>query len=139
MSRIRVDTVRVMVAAPPPPPTRFEMRDTLVLEGINFDFDSDQLLPGDKEILDRVAAGLMDPKWAPVRFEVAGHTSAIGTPEYNMELSRKRAEAVVEYLVSKGVPRNRLIARGYGEANPKYANDSEGRNWQNRRVELRRQ
>ena len=58
--------------------------------------------------------------------------------EYNMALSQRRAESVRAYLVSRGVPDWRLVPRGYGETNPKYPNDSEGRNWRNRRVELRR-
>ncbi len=137
-ARVRVDTVRIMVAAPKPPPPPIVIRDTLVLEGINFDFDKADLLADDKEILDRVATALNDPEWARTRFEVAGHTSSIGTEEYNLDLSQRRADAVVAYLVSKGVASDRLTAKGYGEANPLYPNDSEGRNWRNRRVELRR-
>lgn len=137
-ARVRVDTVRITAAAPPAPRPPIIIRDTLVLEGIDFDYDKADLLPNDKDILDRVAVALLEPKWATVRFEVAGHTSGIGTPEYNLTLSQQRADAVVAYLVSKGVPSNRLTAHGYGEINPLYPNDSEGRNWRNRRVELRR-
>ena len=75
----------------------------------------------------------MKTKW-----EIAGHTSGIGTHEYNMSLSQRRSESVRAYLVSRGVPNWRLTPLGYGEANPMYPNDSEGRNWRNRRVELRR-
>ena len=137
-ARVRVDTVRIMVPAPKPPPVPVVLRDTLVLEGINFDFDKADLLADDKEILDRVATALNDPEWVRARFEVAGHTSGIGTKEYNLVLSQQRADAVVAYLVSKGVASDRLTAKGYGEANPLYPNDNEGRNWRNRRVELRR-
>lgn len=137
-ARVRVDTVRITVAARPAPRPPIIIRDTLVLEGIDFDYDKADLLPNDMEILDRTAAALLEPQWATTRFEVAGHTSGIGTPAYNMHLSQQRADAVVAYLVSKGVPSNRLTARGYGESNPLYPNDSEGRNWRNRRVELRR-
>jgi outer membrane protein OmpA-like peptidoglycan-associated protein len=137
-ARVRVDTVRIMVAAPKPPPPPIVIRDTLILEGINFDFDKADLLADDKEILDRVATALNDPEWVRTRFEVAGHTSSIGTHEYNLDLSQRRADAVVAYLVSKGVASDRLTAKGYGEANPLYPNDNEGRNWKNRRVELRR-
>jgi outer membrane protein OmpA-like peptidoglycan-associated protein len=55
-----------------------------------------------------------------------------------MSLSQRRAEAVRAYLVSRGVPNSRLTPVGFGEANPLYPNDSEGDNWRNRRVELRR-
>jgi outer membrane protein OmpA-like peptidoglycan-associated protein len=53
-------------------------------------------------------------------------------------LSQRRAEAVRAYLVSQGVQNTRIVARGYGETQPIYPNDQEGRAWQNRRVELRR-
>ncbi|MEP6573617.1 MAG: OmpA family protein [Gemmatimonadota bacterium] len=138
LPRTRVDTVRITVMAPPAPVAPVVIRDTLVLEGVNFDYDKADLLDGDKAILDRVAVALLEPQWASTRFEVAGHTSGIGTPAYNMDLSQRRAGMVVAYLVSKGVPAARLEARGYGEMYPRYPNDSEGRNWMNRRVELRR-
>jgi outer membrane protein OmpA-like peptidoglycan-associated protein len=133
----RVDTVwRTPPPAAPPPP--LVLRDTLVLEGINFAFDSSALTPESYAILDRVAQALLVPEWANSRWQIAGHTSGIGTPEYNMALSQRRAEAVRAYLVSRGVPNSRLTSVGFGEANPMYPNDSEGRNWRNRRVELRR-
>jgi outer membrane protein OmpA-like peptidoglycan-associated protein len=135
--RARVDTVW---RTPPPaaPPPAIVLRDTLVLEGVDFDFDSSALTPASHRILDHVAQLLLERQWANTRWEIAGHTSGIGTPEYNMALSQRRAEAVRAYLVSRGVPDNRLTPRGYGEANPMYPNDTEGRNWRNRRVELRR-
>ena len=132
----RVDTVwRTPAPAPIPP---IVLRDTLVLEGINFAFDSSALTPESYAILDRVAQALLAPEWATSRWQIAGHTSSIGTHEYNVALSQRRAEAVRAYLVSRGVANNRLTAVGFGEANPMYPNDSEGRNWRNRRVELRR-
>jgi outer membrane protein OmpA-like peptidoglycan-associated protein len=135
--RARVDTVwRTPPPAGPLPP--LALRDTLVLEGINFDFDSSALTPESHWILDRVALALLEPEWANTRWEIAGHTSGIGTHEYNMALSQRRAEAVRAYLVSRGVPDRRLTPKGYGEVSPMYPNDSEGRNWRNRRVELRR-
>ena len=90
------------------------------------------------EILDRVAKILLESPWAGVRFEVAGHTSSIGTSEYNQALSERRAEAVRAYLVSRGVENGRMVAKGYGETQPLVPNSSEGYAWQNRRVELRR-
>jgi outer membrane protein OmpA-like peptidoglycan-associated protein len=133
----RVDTVwRTPPPVAPPPP--IVLRDTLVLEGINFAFDSSALTPESYVILDRVAQALLAPGEANSRWQIAGHTSGIGTHEYNMALSQRRAEAVRAYLVSKGVANSRLTPVGFGEANPMYPNDSEGRNWRNRRVELRR-
>jgi outer membrane protein OmpA-like peptidoglycan-associated protein/opacity protein-like surface antigen len=134
----RVDTVRVYVPFATRPPPAIVLRDTLVLEGVNFAFDESVLTPESQEVLNRVALALLESQWSNVRFEVAGHTSSIGTTEYNMALSERRAEAVRAYLVSRGVTGGRMTARGYGETQPVFPNDSEGRAWQNRRVELRR-
>lgn len=138
-ARARVDTVwRTVVVPPPPPLPPIVLRDTLVLEGINFEYDSSRLTKESGWILDRVATALLDPEFSKTKWEIAGHTSAIGSHEWNLGLSQRRAEAVRAYLVSKGVPNWRLTPRGYGESNPMFMNDSEGRNWRNRRVELRR-
>jgi outer membrane protein OmpA-like peptidoglycan-associated protein len=134
----RVDTVRVSVPFPTRPPAVIVLRDTLVLEGVNFAFDESALTPESHDVLDRVARQLLEAEWSTVRFEVAGHTSAVGTTEYNMALSQRRAEAVRAYLVSRGVTAGRMTTRGYGETQPIFPNDSEGFAWQNRRVELRR-
>lgn len=134
--QVRVDTLWRTPAQVQLPP--IVLRDTLVLEGINFAFDSSALTPESYWILDRVAQELQKPEWANSRWEIAGHTSGVGTTEYNMSLSQRRAEAVREYLVRRGVANTRLTPKGYGEANPMYPNDNEGRNWRNRRVELRR-
>lgn len=137
---VRVDTVWRYAPLPrvPAPPPTIVLRDTLVLEGLNFDFDSSALTPDSYRILDDVAHELLKPEWLNSRWEIAGHTSSIGTHEYNMSLSQRRAESVRAYLVSRGVGNSRLTPKGYGEVSPMYGNDSEGRNWRNRRVELRR-
>lgn len=135
---LRVDTVRVNVPFPSPPPRIIVLRDTLVLQGVNFGFDDSALTPESHEILDRVARALLEPAWSRVRFEIAGHTSSVGTTEYNMALSERRAEAVRAYLVLRGVDNSRTTARGYGETQPLVPNSTEGYAWQNRRVELRR-
>jgi len=133
-----VDTVRVFVPFPTAPPPVIVLRDTLVLEGVNFAFDESALTPESHDVLDRVARALLEPQWANVRFEVAGHTSSVATAEYNMSLSERRAEAVRAYLVSRGVQNSRMTARGYGETQPIFPDNKEGDAWQNRRVELRR-
>lgn len=132
----RVDTVwRTPPPAPVPP---IVLRDTLVLEGINFAYDSSSLTRESHAVLDRVAQALLAPEWANSRWQIAGHTSGVGSHEYNMTLSQQRAESVRAYLVSKGVANSRLTPVGFGEQSPLYPNDSEGKNWRNRRVELRR-
>lgn len=135
--RVR-DTVRLYVPFPTRPPPVIVLRDTLVLEGVNFPFDESTLTPESHDVLDRVARALQEAQWATVRFEVAGHTSAVGTAQYNMALSQRRAEAVRAYLVSRGVEDDRMVPRGYGQAEPIFTEGTEGDAWQNRRVELRR-
>lgn len=69
---------------------------------------------------------------------VEGYTDSTGSAEYNKQLSRKRAEAVADYLIAQGISRDRVIPRGFGQANPVADNGtSEGRA-ENRRVVLRR-
>ena len=107
---------------------------TLVLEGVNFEFDKAVIRPQDYAILDQNIVALKE--WGDVDVEVAGHTCSIGTEEYNLGLSQRRAEAVRNYLVSKGVSANRLTVRGYGESRPTVSNDTREGRAQNRRVEL---
>ena len=73
-----------------------------------------------------------------MNLEISGHTDNIGTSEYNLKLSQRRASAIVDYLVGKGVDARRLKAVGYGRQQPLASNDdeSEGREL-NRRVEFR--
>jgi OOP family OmpA-OmpF porin len=106
----------------------------LVLEGVNFDYDKATLRQEDLAIIDRDAAGL--EKWGNVNIEVAGHTDSRGSDAYNMELSRQRAEAVRNYLISKGIAADRLTAKGYGESQPVADNDTDEGRFKNRRVEL---
>ncbi|HSJ80315.1 MAG TPA: OmpA family protein [Thiobacillus sp.] len=107
---------------------------TLVLEGVNFDFDKAVIRPQDYAILDQNIVALKE--WGDVDVEVAGHTCNIGTEEYNLGLSLRRAEAVRNYLVSKGVSADRLTVRGYGESRPAVSNATREGRAQNRRVEL---
>ncbi|MDZ7593679.1 MAG: OmpA family protein [Thiobacillus sp.] len=107
---------------------------TLVLEGVNFEFDKAVIRPQDYAILDQNIVALKE--WGDVDVEVAGHTCSIGTEEYNLGLSQRRAEAVRNYLVSKGVSADRLTVRGYGESRPVASNDTREGRAQNRRVEL---
>ncbi len=68
--------------------------------------------------------------------EIAGHTDSTGSAEHNQDLSQKRAEAVVEYLFSKGIETDRLISTGYGDRKPVGSNDTEEGRAINRRTEL---
>jgi len=132
-----------LAAAPTPTPaplaavTEPAPAMTLMLEGVNFDFDKAVIRPADYAILDQNVATLKE--WGDVDVEVAGHTCSIGTEDYNLGLSQRRAEAVRNYLISKGVSADRLAVRGYGESRPAASNATREGRAQNRRVELVRQ
>lgn len=116
------------VAPVPMPPQK------LVLEGVNFDFDKATLRQEDIAIIDKDVTGL--DKWGNVNIEVAGHTDSRGSDKYNMKLSQRRAEAVRNYLISKGIAADRLTAKGYGESQPIADNATDEGRFKNRRVEL---
>lgn len=70
------------------------------------------------------------------KVEVAGHTDSTGSASINLRVSEQRAQAVVEYLVRRGVAEERLTAVGYGEAEPVADNGTREGRARNRRVEL---
>lgn len=108
----------------------------IVLEGVVFETGRAVLTGESQSILDRVAESLVaSPE---VNVEVQGHTDNTGSVAGNNRISQARAEAVRQYLISKGVAANRLTARGYGPSQPKVANTTAEGRAQNRRVELRR-
>jgi outer membrane protein OmpA-like peptidoglycan-associated protein len=88
----------------------------LILQNILFDYNKARLRGSSEKELDKLATFLLEQK--DIKLTVAGHTDAIGDPAYNLRLSRARAEAVVAYLVSKGVSASRLKSVGYGQTRP---------------------
>ncbi|MCS7017559.1 MAG: OmpA family protein [Cytophagales bacterium] len=72
-----------------------------------------------------------------LKVEISGHTDDIGSDGANMELSRKRAQAVVNYLTQNGIDPARLIAKGYGETMPQVPNNSDANRAKNRRIEFK--
>ena len=101
---------------------------------ILFDFDQYELKPQYYSILDEVAAVLSQNPATTV--EIKGYTDNIGTADYNLNLSEKRARAVKKYFVRRGVEGDRLFPRGYGFTVNAASNDTEAGRALNRRVEL---
>ena len=106
----------------------------LVLKGEHFMYDSAELQPAAKDILDELAKDLVkDPDKTEI--EAQGYASSEGGQEYNLRLSERRAHSVVKYLKAKGVT-NKLVAKGFGINNPVADNNTEQGRAENRRVEL---
>ena len=89
------------------------------LEKIYFDFDKANIRPDAAVTLDKLV-DLMK-KYPEMDIEVASHTDQRGSDSYNLALSQRRAQSTVDYVVSKGIDRNRLKAKGYGETDPIHA------------------
>ncbi|MFH1624524.1 MAG: OmpA family protein [Pseudomonadota bacterium] len=111
-----------------------DRRGCWVLRGVNFDTDKWDIKPIDHSILDEVVSILgKNPK---LMLEVQGHTDNKGTAAHNQSLSERRAQAVMEYLIEKGIAKDRLNAVGYGLTKPAATNETSKGRAQNRRVEL---
>jgi outer membrane protein OmpA-like peptidoglycan-associated protein len=109
----------------------------LDLYGIHFDFDKATIRPASRKMMGDIATTLKNnPKWT---LDIRGHTDAIGKPDYNLQLSARRAASVKNALVSRhGVSPNRLRTSGAGMSEPKATNKTLQGRAQNRRVELTR-
>ena len=109
---------------------------TSVLRNIYFDFDKATFQTESYTELNKLEAMLRQN--SALTCEIGGHTDAVGTKDYNIFLSRKRAEAVKDYLTKKGIDPRRIKAVGYGKTKPLVSNDDEeeGREL-NRRVEFK--
>jgi outer membrane protein OmpA-like peptidoglycan-associated protein len=136
-TKVDKDGCPVKEEPPKAAPLFQEGKKSLVLEGVNFATNSDVLTPDSSETLDKVAASLKD--WPDVKVEIGGHTDSRASTAYNHNLSHKRAVAVKNYLVSKGVDASRLEVKGYGESKPIADNKTEAGMAKNRRVELTKQ
>ncbi len=108
---------------------------------IYYDYDSDRLLPESQIVIDTTVLSLMKSK-PLLAVEIDAHTDSRGHRSYNEDLSQRRAQSVVDYLVSRGIRRERLIAKGFGET--KLLNEcrdgvncSEEKHRKNRRTEFR--
>jgi outer membrane protein OmpA-like peptidoglycan-associated protein len=119
----------------------YEVEKPIVLNNIYYDFGKATLRPESKVVLDTVVDMLIDnPR---LMIEMSAHTDSVGSDRYNMKLSQARAQSCVDYLISKGISSQRLIAKGYGKTRPvapnslpNHKDNPEGRQ-QNRRTEFK--
>jgi len=109
-------------------------RTLLTLRDVHFAFDSAQLTSQAKSTLDAAVAAINANPSDSITVE--GHTDSIGSDAYNSQLSHRRARAVTDYLVSKGVSASRLKAVGKGENHSVASNDTREGRALNRRVEI---
>ena len=108
------------VEAPkPPPPPPAPVAKTLKLTATDtFDFNKSAVTPQAKELIDREIISKLSGFSEIKIVIVAGHTDRLGTQQYNQKLSEKRAEAVKDYLVAKGVAADKIQATGFGKTTP---------------------
>ena len=107
-----------------------------ILRNLYFDFDKASFKTESYPELNKLESMLVQNSGMVV--EIAGHTDAVGTKEYNQQLSLRRAQAVKDYLTKKGVDSRRIKPVGYGKSKPLASNDDEeGGRELNRRVEFK--
>ena len=117
-------------APPPPAPRKISLSaDTY------FDFDKSTLKPGGKERIDAEVVAPMK-EHANLRALVEGHTDSIGTEAYNQRLSERRANAVADYMESRGISAQRITTKGWGKSKPIESNKTKEGRAKNRRVEI---
>lgn len=107
----------------------------IVLRNIFYDFDKATLRPESISEIERLIQLLNNN--STIKIELSSHTDSKGTDEYNIKLSQARAQSVIDYLISKGIDKDRLIAKGYGELQPIATNDTEEGRQMNRRTEFK--
>ena len=111
-----------------------ELRNAMKLNAISFDSNGADITPDSDGVLDRLVAAVQRCPDAVV--EVGGHTDSGGSASKNMDLSKARAQAVVDYLASAGVLRERMSAVGYGDTRPIASNSTDDGKARNRRIEF---
>lgn len=131
-----LQAARVHFEPPPPEPQPEVTPPPIATYSVLFDFDKYNLRPEADVILAPLLATLQaDPD---MNVDIEGHTDWVGSDAYNLRLSQRRAQAVVEWLVAHGVARARMRAVGKGEREPVATNETAAGRQLNRRVEVRR-
>jgi len=140
-------TALTVIGDPPPPPPkpevieapkRVEVTDNAVefKEPIEFELDKAIIREVSFDLLKEIADVILAAKHVK-KISVEGHASSDGDEKHNMDLSKRRAKAVMEHLIEKGgVPADMLSSKGWGETQPRASNDTEEGREDNRRVEL---
>ena len=109
-------------------------RAPITFEDVYFDFDRSTLKPEAIAILDRAVMTLqMNPT---LTVTIEGHTDSVGTAEYNLSLGERRANAVRDYLINRGIAMNRMRTVSYGEERPVATNDTDAGRAMNRRAHI---
>jgi outer membrane protein OmpA-like peptidoglycan-associated protein/tetratricopeptide (TPR) repeat protein len=133
VTNITLDTIMVL--------DRKERNKVFVLENIYFGYDSADIRREAAIELDKLVTLLNDN--TDLKIEMGSHTDSVASDAYNIQLSQRRAESTVNYLIRKGIDPNRLVAKGYGESkpiarntNPDGSDNPEGRQ-RNRRTEFK--
>lgn len=114
---------------------QFQPSKTFILEDCNFETGKATLEPESYTVLDELVAYLN--RKDDERIELGGHTDNVGNAASNMKLSLDRATTVMNYLLSKGIDPNRVVAKGYGLTQPIAENKTEAGRAQNRRTEVK--
>ena len=104
------------------------------MNNIFFDFDKAKLQTSSYPELGRVHKLMQDGTLKSI--VIAGHTDSIGAAAYNLGLSKKRASAVYNYFLERGIAKDRIEYIGYGETQPAFPNDTKANQAKNRRVEF---
>jgi outer membrane protein OmpA-like peptidoglycan-associated protein len=133
VTNITLDTLLVL--------EKIEINKIFALENIYFYFDSANIRFDAANELDKLVQLLTDNP--EIKIEMGSHTDSVGTHDYNVDLSQRRAQSTVNYLIGKGISPDRLVAKGYGETkpiarntNPDGTDNSKGRD-RNRRTEFK--
>ena len=131
-----VDTLCELIRLPEQQLVVVEDEQVIILEQIQFAFDSAQILPESFSLMAQIAATIGENPQLRL-IEIQGHTDDQGDDEYNLDLSRRRGIAVRTWLVEHGVQPERLRSRGFGESRPLVPETTDEARAVNRRVEFR--
>ena len=99
---------------------QFKVNKPIEIKNILYDFDKASLRPESKIALDTLVNIMRDNP--VIKIELSSHTDSVGSDTYNMKLSQQRAQSCVDYIIEKGISKDRITAKGYGESIPKVPN-----------------